>query len=190
MLEQWKKIKGFEEFYAVSNLGRIMSFKQDNKGKILKLTNKKGDYFRLHLSSKDKKRSVSVHRLVAEHFIKNPYLLPTVNHIDGNKQNNAVSNLEWCTQSHNVKESMRIHKDQCKAMNYYNTDLRPKKIMQYSLQGEFIALFKNAKEASVSTGVCARNILQVANKTPFNKKGNIRKQAGGYIWKFAEEVMR
>lgn len=190
MVEKWKRVKGFEEYYAISSFGRLMSFKRDKSGKIIKLTNKKGGYFSVVLQGKGKKqKSTRIHRLVAEHFIKNPYGLPIVNHIDGNKQNNTVSNLEWCTQSHNVKESMKIHKDQCKAMNYYNTDLRPKKILQYSLDGEFIAEFKNSSEASRATGVCARNILQVANKTPFNKNGGIRKQAGGYIWKFKEEVM-
>jgi predicted Mrr-cat superfamily restriction endonuclease len=54
------------------------------------------------------------------------------------------------------------------------------------MQGNVIAKFDNSKEASVTTGVCQRNILQVASKETFNKKGGIRKQAGGYIWKFAE----
>lgn len=190
MVEKWKRVKGFEEYYAISNFGRLMSFKQCEDGKILSVTNKKGWYLSTVLQGKGKKRkSVKIHRLVAEHFMENPYGLPVVNHIDGNKQNNVVSNLEWCTQSHNVRESMLMHKDQCKAMNYYNTDLRPKKIIQYSLDMEFVAEFKNCSEASRETGVCARNILQVANKTPFNKKGGVRKQAGGYIWKFKEEVM-
>ena len=65
----------------------------------------------------------------------------------------------------------------------YNKFIKTLKINQYSLDGVFIACYNNAQEASNITGVCARNILQVAKKTPFNKKGNIRKQAGGYIWK-------
>lgn len=50
-----------------------------------------------------------------------------------------------------------------------------------------IGVFANSKEASDATGVCQRNIRQVASKEPFNKKGGVRKQAGGYIWKFKEE---
>lgn len=191
MTERWKRVRGFEDFYAISNFGRLMSFKVKKEGKILKLTNKKGDYFSVVLTAPGKKaKSTRIHRLVAEHFIKNPHGLKYVNHIDGNKQNNHVSNLEWCTASHNVKESMRLHKDQCKAMNLYNTDIRPKKILQYSLNGEFIAKFKNSKEAQDATGVCSRNILQVAAKTPFNSSGGTRKQAGGYVWKFEEEVIK
>lgn len=191
MTEKWKRVKGFEDFYAISNLGRIMSFKQDKNGKILKLTNKKGGYFSFVLQGNGvKRRSVRIHRLVAEHFIKNPHNLPVINHIDGNKQNNAVWNLEWCTNSHNVKESMRIHKDQCKAMNFYNTDIRPKRILQFSMDGQFMAEFKSAAEAKRATGVCARNILQVAGNIPFNEKGSVRKQAGGYVWRFKEEVIK
>lgn len=60
-----------------------------------------------------------------------------------------------------------------------------KPIMQYDLEGNFIAKFETAMEAFRETGVCARNILQVANKTPYNEKGSYRKQAGGYRWEFA-----
>jgi hypothetical protein len=69
----------------------------------------------------------------------------------------------------------------------YNKYIRPKKLNQYTLDGILIATYNSATEASLITKVCGRNILQVANKTPFNSKGNIRKQAGGFIWKFATE---
>lgn len=58
-------------------------------------------------------------------------------------------------------------------------------INQLSLSGEFIKRYETATDAGIETGVCARNILQVADKTPFNDKGNYRKQAGGYRWEFA-----
>lgn len=69
-------------------------------------------------------------------------------------------------------------------MNYYNQHIRPRKIKQLSLDGEFISIFANAKEASRATGVCARNILQMAAGVPFDKSGVIRKSAGGYKWEF------
>lgn len=69
------------------------------------------------------------------------------------------------------------------------TRFRNGSILQYSLDGEFINSYYCATEASRVTGVCARNILQVANKEPFNSSGSIRKQAGGYIWKFEKEVV-
>lgn len=59
--------------------------------------------------------------------------------------------------------------------------------MQYSLKGEFIREFNNAKEAERITGVCGRNILQVANGEEYNKIKHLkRKQAGGFVWKFNE----
>lgn len=64
---------------------------------------------------------------------------------------------------------------------------KPRKIEQYTLKGVFLNSYNNAKDAERKTGVCSRNILQVASKDPYNDKGSIRKQAGGYIWKFKEE---
>lgn len=61
-----------------------------------------------------------------------------------------------------------------------------RQILQCNMNGEVIARFETAREAYRATGVCSRNILQVANKTPFNDRGSIRKQAGGYIWKFVD----
>ena len=66
----------------------------------------------------------------------------------------------------------------------YNRYKKTKKIFQYDLDGNLIGMYCNANEANRKTGVCARNILQVANKTSFNNKGDYRKQAGGYVWKF------
>lgn len=60
-----------------------------------------------------------------------------------------------------------------------------KKIIQKNLKGEVIAVYESAQEAYLATGVCPRNIRQVASKEPYNKKGSIRKQAGGFIWEDA-----
>jgi hypothetical protein len=128
-----------------------------------------------------------------------------VHHANEDKQDNSVENLFLLTskehaQAHkfprqeNDSNGIRKHKrkyegiynNNINAMIYYNQHVRPKKILQCDMQGNVIAKFDNSKEASVTTGVCQRNILQVASKETFNKKGGIRKQAGGYIWKFAE----
>lgn len=68
----------------------------------------------------------------------------------------------------------------------YNKYERPKHILQYNMENHFIAEYANAKIASQLTGVCQRNILQVANKDEY-KPGKIRTQAGGYIWKIKEK---
>lgn len=94
-MEEWRIIIGFEN-YAVSNLGNVKSVR-----KFLKPYKGKSDrdkYYRVHLHRKHKK----VHKLVAEAFIPNPLNLPEVNHIDGNRWNNNVWNLEWSTHNDNM----------------------------------------------------------------------------------------
>ena len=116
MQEIWKDVKGYEGLYQVSNLGRIKSisyFNRANKktyprNKILKpLINDKG-YLRVDLRKNNKSKKVRIHRIAAEHFIPNPYHFSEVNHIDGNKQNNCVNNLEWCTHSQNMKHAVKL----------------------------------------------------------------------------------
>lgn len=188
--EIWRDVPGWEGVYQISNMGRMKSFKVDPSGKVMSLRNKTGDYIRVVLQKHGRKpKTVLVHRLVAKVFIPNPLNLPAVNHKDCDKQNNSVSNLEWCTNSYNVRHSMYMHPMQNVSMVYYNKFERPKSIAQIDKSGNIIAVYGSAKMAQVSTGVCSRNILQVANRTPFNRKGQIRKTAGGYVWRFESEVI-
>jgi hypothetical protein len=107
--------KGFEGFYEVSNLGKVR--RKDNEtiykdGRvarfsvtILKQSTTKKGYQSVYLSMKSKKYTRFVHRLVAESFIDNPEKKATVNHIDCNKKNNNVSNLEWMTNKENMRHA-------------------------------------------------------------------------------------
>ena len=106
-MEIWKDVVGYEGLYQVSNLGRVKSVDRykDNHGtkqlvkEKIKTTRKdKQGYLLLDLYKNNKKKTVRVHRLVAMAFIPNPQNKETVNHIDGNKENNTVENLEWATQ--------------------------------------------------------------------------------------------
>lgn len=121
--EIWKDIPNYEGLYQASNFGKIKSLdrirKQFNhkgiatikyKGKILKQQIKKNTgYYAVALYDNNKKVKLKlVHRLIATTFLENKNNFPVVNHKDGNKKNNNVENLEWCTQSHNVKESYRL----------------------------------------------------------------------------------
>ena len=191
MQEIWKDVKGYEGYYQISNYGRLKSFKVDSGGRIMKLTNQYGGYFSVVLQGKGvPNRSVRIHKLVAEVFLPNPNNLTEINHKDGNKQNNNVANLEWVTRRENIKHSMTVlHPQQNDGMIYYNQHIRPKPVVQMDMDGNVLAEFETAEMASKQTGVCARNILQMANKTPFNKKGLLRKSAGGYKWAFKSEVM-
>ena len=183
MQEIWKDVKGWEGIYQISSLGRLKSFKRSTTGLVMKMTNKTGWYFSVVLCRGSRSQSTRIHRLVAEHFIPNPKNKKTVNHKDLNKQNNIVSNLEWTTQKENNAHAGKNLPHKNDGMINYNQNIRPNAIVQMSLNRVHLKEYKNAKEASDSTGVCQRNILQVANKTEY-KPGLTRKQAGGFIWKF------
>lgn len=188
MNEEWKWIKGYEDLYQISNFGRVKSFhKNKTDGEIRSVKHSGGWYLTLPLLKEGKKKTVRIHQLVAETFIGEIPKGYHVHHKDGNKQNNNVCNLEIVSQKDHVKETMKQYPDYCKGMNEYNQYVRPRHVRQYDLDGHFIAEYANCKIASELTGVCSRNILQVADKKPFNSKGSVRKQAGGYVWKFADE---
>lgn len=104
--EIWKDVVGYEKLYQVSNNGKIKSYKRSGtNGKTLNGGFDKWGYIRVTLSKNNKIKKHKVHRLVAEAFILNPNNFLQVNHKDGNKQNNCVDNLEWCTASYNTKHS-------------------------------------------------------------------------------------
>lgn len=111
--EIWKDIVDYEGLYQVSNLGRIKTLSKNKvtpdgrvgktKEKIMQINHNNWGYCTIALSKKGKKKRFRIHRLVAEAFIDNPNNYKEINHIDCNKDNNKVENLEWCTRSYNVK---------------------------------------------------------------------------------------
>lgn len=102
--EKWCQIEDFPN-YQVSNKGRI---KSNNTGKIIHSKNCRG-YDRVSIYNNGHRSDKFIHRLVAETFIDNPLNKSEVNHIDGNKLNNMVSNLEWCTRSENLKHAFNTN---------------------------------------------------------------------------------
>ena len=127
MTEEWKDIKGYEGLYKISNYGRIIIKKT---GKLKKFWIDRDGYLKTNLSINNKKTQYFVHRLVAENFLnKNRYKFYkdeekinidelTVNHKDGNKQNNKIENLEWCTNRYNVKYYYENDTNGVKRKNY------------------------------------------------------------------------
>lgn len=124
----WKRIIGYEDSYEINNKGEICSLeryvnnkngKRLIKSKLLKpfLTN--SGYIGYTLKNKNKSKSVHLHRLLAEYFIDNPNNLPEVNHIDGDKLNNKLSNLEWVNKSEN---SLHAYKLGLKKSNFKPTE--------------------------------------------------------------------
>ena len=107
--EQWKPIQEFNGEYEVSNLGRVRSMKRyyGVVGRIMPQTIQRTGYYAVTFHMNNKAYCRKVHRLVIEAFTPNPDSLPCINHIDGNKLNNHVSNLEWCTYQHNMQHAVR-----------------------------------------------------------------------------------
>lgn len=106
-MEEWRDIADYEGFYQVSNTGKVRSIEHhDRFGRLypqvelMPATGRNG-YLMLHLKAGGHRKMVLIHRLVARAFIPNPKDYTDVNHIDGDKTNNDVSNLEWCTHSYN-----------------------------------------------------------------------------------------
>ena len=107
--EQWKPIQEFNGEYEVSNLGRVRSMKRyyGLVGRIMPQTIQRKGYYAVTFWMNNKAYCRKVHRLVIEAFTPNPDSLPCINHIDGNKLNNHVSNLEWCTYQANMQHAVR-----------------------------------------------------------------------------------
>lgn len=116
-MEKWKDINGYVGLYQISSNGRVKSIhprggNRNGKGKVrtgkehyLTPSLSTTGYFKVCLVKNHKKKDEKVHRLVATAFIPNPENKPNINHKDGNKTNNTVTNLEWCTQAENVKHA-------------------------------------------------------------------------------------
>ena len=111
MKETWKDIKGYEEMYQCSTYGNIRSLdryvyehsgkRQFKKGQVIIPNLNKNGYLQFALNKSSKRKMVYIHIIVAETFIENKNKYKTVNHKDGNKLNNSVDNLEWCSYSQN-----------------------------------------------------------------------------------------
>lgn len=169
MNETWKDIEGYEGLYQISTEGRVKSLNYNHTGKEKILKNKTGSrgYFNVNLSKDGKSKNINVHRIVATHFIPNPDNLPQVNHIDENKQNNCVENLEWCTAEYNNTYGSRLEK---------SAKSKSIPIIQFTKDGEFVRKWESARIAEYTLGL---NIGSVCSCL----KGK-HKSTGGYKWHY------
>ena len=169
--EYWKPVVGYEGHYQVSNFGRVKSIKF-GKERILKPGTNKYGYLLVMLCKDGKVKGFTVHRLVAEAFLPNPHNYPCVNHKDENKQNNNVSNLEWCSAQYNNTYGTRIERVAEKTTNGKCS----KPVLQFDLNGNLIKEWKSINE-------CGR-------KNGFNKGGICKccqgkqKTYKGFLWEY------
>ena len=161
MLEKWQIIEDYSS-YQVSNLGRIRS----KKG-ILKPIKSSNGYLHIFLYNNGIKKQFLLHRLVCKAFKKNIYNLSEINHIDGNKENNNINNLEWCTRKENVHHFLLSNK--------LNNTIA-KKVSQFDLLGNKLNSYKSIREASRQSNIDAHNIIYCC-------RGQ-KKTAGNYIWQY------
>lgn len=162
--EIWHNVKGYEGLYLISTYGRVLSAPRNGTKKDWHFLAPHfvGGYIQYQLSKDNIKREYKAHRLVAEAFLPNPGNKREVNHIDGNKHNNSVGNLEWATSSEN-----QLHA-------YYELGKGIKAIKQLSKDGKLIKVWCSIKEASLSLDIDAPDIS--------NASRGKRLSAGGYKW--------
>lgn len=151
MKEEWRPIKGYEGLYEVSNMGRVKSLHFD-KEIIRKQVERTNGYMEVNLSKDGTTNVKVVHRLVAIAFIKNPNNYECVNHKDGNKKNNTVDNLEWCTAKENTHHAIKT--------GLTNLTVALKPVMAYK-DDKLVGVFRSMGECAEKLNCDIGNISKV-----------------------------
>lgn len=161
MIEIWKDIEGYNGIYQISNLGRVKSLgnTKNKKDKIIKPVKNNKGYLRVTLHKSNVITRMYVHRLVAIAFIPNINNYPQINHIDENKLNNCVDNLEWCTNKYNC-----------------NYGTKNKTISKKVVCVETGKIYNSIREIERNLCISHTCISDCCNGK--------RKSAGGYHWEF------
>ena len=187
MEEIWKDIKGYEDLYQISNLGRIRSKDRATrngrcnhcikKGKILKPTLNQYGYLKVLLWKDKKSKLFTIHRLVAMAFLNKEEDKNEINHIDGNKKNNCVDNLEWVDRRGNMRHAVKM------GLLKPNLPIREKrKIIQKDLKGNVVRIWDSCLNIVEEKGFSDSHIYACC------KKNKHRKTAYGYIWEYEKEL--
>ena len=183
MKEIWKIIEGTDNKYEVSNLGNV---KYD--GELVPTQLEQNGYVKVKIKLLIGTRWFSLHRIVAVYFCDNPENKEQVNHIDGNKENNIASNLEWVTNTENQRHRIDVLKKDCKGENnpmYGMSGEKSPVFKGYIYQidpktNEVLAKYAGSGEAGKAVGTRHCNILKVLNKE--------NRTCKGYKWIRPEET--
>ncbi len=170
MNEEWKDIIGYEGLYQVSNLGRVKSLFRFSKRKnyvitiqekLLKILNGPKGYNLIRLSRNGILKTYRLHRLIAQAFIPNPENKPEVNHINGNKKDNCVNNLEWVTSAENMQHA---HKNNLASKRFGSNNNNTKLLEKDILYIRAIANKKSVKELAILFNVNVQAIYKIIKK--------------------------
>lgn len=177
--EVWRTYPDYD-FIEVSNLGRVRTKdryvpcrnggKRLVKGRVLKQWLSHGGYLFVTFGANGKRVSLLVHRMVAICYIPNPDNLPEVNHIDNDRTNNVVSNLEWCTSQYNT--------DYKKNFGTSSTEVLGRPVIAIDLNSFKVLLFESQCEVAGQLGVFQSNVWKVVNGE--------RNKTGGYWFCYAD----
>lgn len=165
----WKKfyLDGIETDYSVSTEGDV---RKDTTNYILSQSSQQ-DYKFVALLVQGKQKRMRVHRMVAETFLDNPENKPYVNHINGNRGDNNVENLEWVTPSENTQHAVETG---------LFTSGRARPVIQYNLDGMQMATFESASEAARQTGGSQSKITMCCRRQ--------RQTANDYQWRYYDDI--
>lgn len=183
--EIWKELKGFDLPYYISNKGNIkcLSYSKTDlfnrtyniKEHILKPTISTKGYFLITLRQNKKSKSFRINRLVAETFIENPYNKPIVDHIDGNKLNNEISNLRWVSAKENTNNpnTLKSSKESWSKSN----KSRIKPVYKLDFNYKVLTKYSSCEEAAKSIG-CSSVFIHRCCNIP-------RRTAKGFHWSYS-----
>jgi hypothetical protein len=182
--EVWKDIKNYEGLYQVSNFGNVKSLDRIvnkpsgvsyiRKGKICKQSKSNLGYMTIGFTVNNQKINKYVHRLVAEAFITNTSNYPQVNHIDCDKTNNRINNLEWCTNSQNHTHASKnglnkLHLYRVAYSGEQNTNSLLKKEQVLEIRQKYIPYKYSAKKLSKEYNVSESCITHILNNTSWKE---------------------
>lgn len=163
MKETWIKLDEYPG-YKFSNKGRVISYKSDKPKFIAESSNYNNGYISLSLQDKNKKTKCFLkHRFIAKLFLPNPHNKPDINHIDGDKSNNSVDNLEWVTKSENTQHAVDNGFLKVRGENNHGSLLTEEKVR--NIRNEFIPRKVTIKYLAKKYGVKPVTISSVIHRT-------------------------
>lgn len=166
-MTEWFDIPGYEGLYQIRADGTVRNAKTNNylSGNV----NSHG-YMVMSLTRDGKKKDCKLHRLLALTFLPNPNNFGCINHKDGDKLNNSLGNLEWCTKGYNNRHAREV----------LGVEMTAKPVCQSTLSGDFVALWVNISAAAKSVGVTSPCITDCCEGRA--------ETAGGFVWNYAGKI--